>query len=54
MHGGDEMAHLETIKDRLHHIPYIQMLDGSRRCPSANALDVACAKQAKVIGFASI
>ena len=26
MHGGDKMAHLETIQDRLHHIPYIQML----------------------------
>ena len=23
MHGGDEMAHLETIQDRLRHIPYI-------------------------------
>ena len=23
MHGGDEMAHLETIQDRLHHVPYI-------------------------------
>ena len=21
MHGGDKMAHLETIQDRLHHIP---------------------------------
>ena len=26
MHGGDKMAHLETIQDRLCHIPYIQML----------------------------
>ena len=23
---GDEMAHLETIQDMLHHIPYVQML----------------------------
>ena len=26
MRGGDKMAHLETIQDRLCHIPYIQML----------------------------
>ena len=26
MHGGDEMAHLETIQDWLHCIPYIQIL----------------------------
>ena len=26
MCGSDEMAHLETIQDRLRHIPYIQML----------------------------
>ena len=26
MHGGDEMACLETIQDRLCYIPYIQML----------------------------
>ena len=26
MCGGDKMAHLETIQDRLRHIPYIQML----------------------------
>ena len=26
MHGGDKMAHLETIQDQLHCIPYIQML----------------------------
>ena len=25
-HGGDEMAYLETIQDRLHHVPYVQML----------------------------
>ena len=30
------------------------MADGSLRCTSANALDMACIKQAKVIGFASI
>ena len=23
MRGGDKMAHLETIQDRLHHVPYI-------------------------------
>ena len=23
MRGGDEMAHLETIQDRLHRIPYV-------------------------------
>ena len=23
MHGGDEMAHLETIQDRLRRVPYI-------------------------------
>ena len=23
MRGGDEMAHLETIQDRLHHVPYV-------------------------------
>ena len=23
MRGGDEMARLETIQDRLHHIPYV-------------------------------
>ena len=26
MHGGNEMACLETIQDRLHRVPYIQML----------------------------
>ena len=26
MHSGDKMAHLETIQDRLHHVPYVQML----------------------------
>ena len=26
MRGGDEMAHLETVQDRLHHIPYVQIL----------------------------
>ena len=26
MRGGDEMAHLETIQDRLCRVPYIQML----------------------------
>ena len=26
MHGGDKMAHLETIQDQLCCIPYIQML----------------------------
>ena len=26
MRGGDEMACLETIQDRLHHVPYVQML----------------------------
>ena len=26
MHGGDEMAHLETIRDRLHRVPYVQIL----------------------------
>ena len=26
MHVGDKMAHLETVQDRLRHIPYIQML----------------------------
>ena len=26
MCGGDEMARLETVQDRLHRIPYIQML----------------------------
>ena len=26
MHGGDEMAHLETDQDRLRCIPYVQML----------------------------
>ena len=26
MHGGDEMARLETIQDQLHRVPYIQML----------------------------
>ena len=26
MRGGDKMAHLETIQDWLHHIPYVQML----------------------------
>ena len=24
--GGDKMAHLETVQDQLHHIPYVQML----------------------------
>ena len=23
MHGGDEMAHLETVQDRLHCVPYV-------------------------------
>ena len=23
MHGGDEMARLETVQDRLHRVPYI-------------------------------
>ena len=26
MHGGDKMARLETIQDRLCHVPYVQML----------------------------
>ena len=26
MHGGDEMAHLETVQDWLRHISYVQML----------------------------
>ena len=26
MRGGDEMARLETVQDRLCHIPYVQML----------------------------
>ena len=26
MHGGDKMAHLETIQDQLCCVPYIQML----------------------------
>ena len=26
MRGGNEMARLETVQDRLHRIPYIQML----------------------------
>ena len=26
MHNSDEIAHLETIQDRLCHVPYIQML----------------------------
>ena len=26
MRGGDEMARLETIQDRLRHVPYVQML----------------------------
>ena len=26
MHGGDEMAHLETGQHSLRHVPYIQML----------------------------
>ena len=26
MHGGDKMAHLETIQDWLCHVPYVQML----------------------------
>ena len=26
MHGGDEMAHLETVQDRLSCVSYIQML----------------------------
>ena len=30
------------------------MVDGSQRCLSANALDVACVEQAKAMGFASI
>ena len=23
MHGGDKMAHLETIQDQLHQVPYV-------------------------------
>ena len=30
------------------------VVDGSQRCQSANALDMACAEQAKAIGFANI
>ena len=26
MCGGDKMAHLETVQDRLHCVPYVQML----------------------------
>ena len=26
MHGGDEMAYLETVQDWLRHISYVQML----------------------------
>ena len=26
MHAGDKMAHLETIHNQLHHVPYVQML----------------------------
>ena len=26
MHGGDDMAYLQTIQDQLHHVPYVQML----------------------------
>ena len=26
MHGGDEMAHLETVQDQLRRIPYVQMM----------------------------
>ena len=26
MHDGDEMVRLETIQDRLHRVPYVQML----------------------------
>ena len=26
MHGGNEMARLETVQDWLHHVTYIQML----------------------------
>ena len=26
MRGGNKMAHLETVQDRLHHVPYVQML----------------------------
>ena len=26
MHGGNEMAHLETVHNRLHHVLYILML----------------------------
>ena len=26
MHCGDEMAHLETVQDQLHRVPYVQML----------------------------
>ena len=26
MCGGDNMAHLETIQDRFHQVPYIQMV----------------------------
>ena len=26
MHGGDKIAHLETIQDQLRCIPYVQML----------------------------
>ena len=27
IHSGDKMARLETVQDRLHCIPYIQMLE---------------------------
>ena len=26
MHGSDKIAHLETVQDRLNHIPYVQIL----------------------------
>ena len=26
MHGGDDIVHLETVQDRICHIPYVQML----------------------------
>ena len=30
------------------------MVDGSKKCPSTNALDDSCTRQAKIIGFASV
>ena len=26
MRGGDKMAHLETVQNQLHRVPYVQML----------------------------